>query len=476
MREIAWFGIVGWLLLVVPSSTAQVEAGERPPNIVFIMADDLGYGHLGSYGQTRIETPNLDRLAEEGIRFTQAYAGATVCAPSRSVLLTGLHGGHAPVRGNSGGIPLRDEDVTLGEVLQQAGYETGVFGKWGLGEYGTEGMPTRQGFDEFAGYLHQIHAHFYYPEYLWKNESRWPLPGNAGGGRRPADAGGRRTQYAPDEILEHALGFMRANQDRPFFAYIPTVIPHVEVVAPEEDVAYYEGRWEEEPCADPRPGYAHTDRPKATYAAMITHMDANVGRVLDQLEELELTENTLVIFTSDNGGQHDYCTEAEFFDSNGPLRGYKRSMYEGGLRVPAIARWPGQIAPGTVSDVVWYFPDVLPTLAEVAGTEPPAGLDGISVLAALRGGELPVRDVLYWELGPDARLAQAVRMDHWKGIRPAPGAPIELYDLRRDPAEEQNLAADHPDVVERVARCFEECRVPPRPQVEPVRVHGRSYR
>ncbi len=449
---------------------------DRPPNIVFIMADDLGYGHLGSYGQERIETPNLDRLAREGIRFTQVYAGAPVCAPSRSVLLTGLHGGRTPVRGNSGGIPLRSADVTLGEVLQPAGYATGVFGKWGLGEYGTAGMPTRQGFDEFAGYLHQIHAHFYYPAYLWKNETRWPLPGNEGGGRRPADAGGERTQYAPDEILEHALNFVRANQDRPFFAYIPTVIPHVEVTAPAEDIARYADRWEEDACADPRPGYAHSSRPKATYAAMITHMDANVGRILDLLEELALVENTLVLFTSDNGAQHGYCTEAEFFDANGPLRGYKGSMYEGGLRVPTIARWPGVIEPGSVSDEVWYFADVMPTLADVAGTRAPAGLDGISVVPALRGGELRRDDPLYWELGSESSLAQAVRLGRWKGVRTSPGQRIELYDLEADAAEEHDVSVEHPELVDRVERCFEDCRLPPRPQVEPVKVRGRAYR
>lgn len=449
---------------------------ERPPNIVLVMADDLGYGHLGTYGQALIETPNLDRLAREGIRFTQVYAGAPVCAPSRSVLMTGLHMGHTPVRGNSGGIPLRDEDVTLGEVLQEAGYETGIFGKWGLGEFGTEGTPTRQGFDVFVGYLHQIHAHFYYPEYLWKNDSRWPLPGNAGGGRRPADADGERTQYAPDEILEHALNFMRANQDRPFFAYIPSIIPHVEVAAPEADVARYAGRWEEEACADPRPGYAHARQPKATYAAMISHLDANVGRVLDHLEALGLEENTLLVFTSDNGAQHGYCTEAEFFDSNGALRGYKGSMYEGGLRVPMLARWPGRIEPGVVSDEVWSFADVLPTFAEAAGAAPPEGLDGLSVLPALFGGDLPEREALYWELGSEDRLAQAVRMGRWKGIRGAPEAPIELYDLAADPGETNDVAARHADVVGRIEDCFVHCRTLPRPQVEPVKVHRRSYR
>ncbi len=468
------------VIMLAPSvRIAQAEDPkdpDRPPNIVFIMADDLGYGHLGSYGQELIETPHLDRLASEGVRFTQVYAGAPVCAPSRSVLMTGLHMGHTPVRGNSGGIPLRPEDVTVAEVLQEAGYATGIFGKWGLGEFGTDGMPTRQGFDEFAGYLHQIHAHFYYPEYLWKNETKWPLPGNEGGGRYPGDGRGERTQYAPAELLDHALNFIRANQDRPFFAYIPTVIPHVEVVAPEEDVAQYAGRWEEERCADPRGGYAHTDQPKATYAAMISHMDRNVGRVLDELESLGLEENTLVVFTSDNGAQSGYCTEHEFFNASGPLRDYKTSVYEGGLRVPTIARWPGKIEPARVSDDVWYFPDILPTFAEVAGTQAPEGLDGHSVVPALLGQEQPEHEVLYWEHGSGPGRSQAVRMGPWKGVRTAQDAQIEIYNLEDDPGESTDLASRHPDVLQRIERCFEECRTEPRPQVEPVRVQGRSYR
>lgn len=390
--------------------------------------------------------------------------------------MTGLHMGHTPVRGNSGGIPLRSSDITIAEVLNQAGYTTGIFGKWGLGEYGTTGVPTRQGFDEFVGYLHQIHAHFYYPEYLWKNDARWPLPGNEGGGRMPGDANGTRTQYAPAELIDHALNFIRSNRDRPFFAYIPTVIPHVEVIAPEVDVAQYAGRWEEEACSDPRSGYEDPEQPKATYAAMISHMDRNVGRLLALLDELGLRENTLVIFTSDNGAQEGYCTEEIFFDSNGPLRGYKASMYEGGLRVPAIARWPGVIQPGTVSDVPWYFADVLPTLAGVAGAPTPPGLDGVSLYPLLLGGEGPDRELMYWELQRGGTLRQAVRMGSWKAVRNGPDAATELYDLAADPAESMDVAQTHPGIVNEMESCFTTCRTAERPQVEPVRVLGRSYR
>ena len=465
---------------------AEGAPQDRPPNIVFIMADDLGYQHLGAYGQTQIRTPNIDQLAAEGLRFTQVYAGSAVCAPSRSVLMTGLHMGHTPVRGNSGGIPLRDEDVTVGEVLQDAGYTTGVFGKWGLGEIGTSGVPTNQGFDDFAGFLHQIHAHFYYPEYLWKNEKKWPLPGNDVGGR-PAghpegrsfsgDAEGQRSQYAPDEVLEHALNFVRANQDRPFFLYLSSIIPHVEVAAPEEDVAAYRGQFEEAYCSDPRAGYAGTTEPRATYAAMISHLDRNVGQILALLEALGLEENTIVFFTSDNGAQNDYCTSSEYFNASGPLRGHKTTMYEGGLRVPMIVRWPEKIAAGAVSDQPWYFADVMPTLADLAGAAPPENIDGLSVAPTLLGqGEQPQHDYLYWELQRGGHLMQAVRMGDWKGVRNSREEPVELYHLGRDVGEAEDVAALHPDVVAEIERYLREGRTEPRPQVEPVRVEGRLYR
>lgn len=467
---------------------------ERPPNIVLIMADDLGYGHLGSYGQTKIETPNLDRMAAEGIRFTQAYAGSTVCAPSRSVLMSGLHAGHAPVRGNWGGMPLREADVTLAEVLRGAGYTTGMYGKWGLGEYGTTGVPNRQGFDDFAGFLHQIHAHFYYPEYLWKNDTRWPLPGNdvggrivgeAGGRTHAGDADGRRTQYAPDELLEHALHFVRANRDRPFFLYLPTIIPHVEVIAPPASVEPYLGRFEEEPCSDPRAGYAGTDHPKATYAAMITHLDRNVGRILDLLDELGLDDNTLVVFTSDNGAQSGYCANPEFFEATGSLRGYKRDLYEGGLRVPLVARWPGRIAPGQVSDHLTYFPDFMPTFAELAGAPVPPWTDGLSLVPTLLG-ETSSRTqaehaYLYWEFAPRGEvdgpdLMQAVRVGDWKAVRARVDAPVELYHLTDDVGETTDLAARHPDRAARMAALMTTARTPARPHLEPIRVQGRSFR
>jgi len=465
--------------------TARAVPPERPPNVVFIMADDLGLRHLGCYGGDKIHTPHLDRMAAEGLRFTQAYAGATVCAPSRSCLMTGLHGGHAPVRANSGGVPLRDEDVTIAEVLKKAGYATGGFGKWGQGEIGTPGVPTRQGFDEFVGYYHQIHAHFYYPEYLWKNGRRWPLPGNIAGGRLPGDAGGKRTQYAPDEILDHALHFIRANQDRPFFCYLSTIIPHVELAVPRESLAPYLGKFEETPFFDPRPGYAGSRHPRATYAAMISHMDKNIGKVMALLKELGLDENTVVFFTSDNGAQGGFGGTGadffEFFNPMGPLRGRKGSMYEGGIRVPMIARWPGKIRPQTVNDeLAWYFPDVMPTLAELAGAEPPPGIDGISVVPALIGEESAGRkqerhEFLYWELTRSTGLQQAVRMGNWKAVRNDPDRPLELFNLESDIGETTDVSSRHPQVMRKIEEYLQACRSEPMPQVEPKRVEGKRY-
>ncbi|MFH1071383.1 MAG: arylsulfatase [Candidatus Glassbacteria bacterium] len=465
---------------------ARAANASRPPNIVFILADDLGIRHLGCYGGDKISTPNIDRLAAEGLRFTQTYAGCTVCAPSRSVLMTGLHMGHAPVRANSGGVPIRDGDVTIAEVLKQAGYATGGFGKWGLGEINTSGVPTRQGFDEFVGYLHQIHAHFYYPEYLWKNEMLWPLPGNQTGGRLPGDAGGQRTQYAPDEILDHALSFIRANQDRPFFCYLPTVIPHVELAVPEEDLAPYLGKFgREEPFYDPRPGYAGSPHPRATFAAMVSHLDGHVGRVLSLLEELGLEDDTIVIFTSDNGAQGGFGSRGadffQFFEPMGKLRGSKGSLYEGGIRVPMIARWPGRIAAGAVDDkLAWYFPDVLPTLAELAGAKPPAAIDGMSVVPALIGEKAAGRkqtehEYLYWEMAEGPGLRQALRLGNWKAVREQPGGEIELFDLKNDESETKNVAVGHPEVMEKVNEILAGCRTEPMPQVEPKAVKDRRY-
>ena len=431
------------------------------------MADDLGYNHLGCYGQEKIRTPNIDRLAEEGMRFTQAYAGCTVCAPSRSSLMTGHHQGHASVRGNSGGIPLLPEDVTVAEVLKDAGYTTGCFGKWGLGDARSTGVPTKQGFDEFFGTLDQVHAHFYYPDYLWQNGEKYPLPGNQGN---------RREQYSNDLFTEHALEFIRnqAESDDPFFAYVPYTIPHTELLVPEDSLAEYRGEFEETPF-EYEGHYAGQEHPRAAFAAMVTRMDGYVGRIMDLIKELGMDENTLVIFTSDNGGQEDGAgVDLEFFNGNWPLRGWKGNLYEGGIRVPAIARWPGKIDVGAVSDQVWAFWDFLPTAAELAGTGSPPDIDGLSMAPALLNEARIERNHLYWEVVRRGELYKAVRMGDWKAVRNGgEDTPTELYHLPTDIAEKFNLAANYPDKLEAAERLFRTARTEPRPQIEPETVNGR---
>ena len=461
-------------LAAAPDQARQprADAGEAwRPNIVLIMADDLGYGHLGCYGQKSIRTPHLDRLARDGMRFTQAYAGCSQCAPTRSVLMTGYHAGHTPVRGNGGGIPLRDEDVTLAEVLREAGYATGLFGKWGLGEATTAGVPNRQGFDEFFGYLHQKHAHFYYTDYLWHNGERHPLPGNRDG---------KREQYSHDVILDRALAFLGERRDRPFFCFLSLTIPHHEWTAPEETLREYAGAFEENPPAFRwREGYAFPAEPKATMAAMITHMDKGVGRVLHQLEQCGLSGNTLVIFTSDNGADSYSLASPEFFKANGPLRGYKYDLYEGGIRVPAIARWPGRIAPGRESGHVWYAPDLMPTFAELAGNPDgvPKDTDGLSIVPALlgeagAGRAQPEHPFLYWETQAGSR---ATRMGDWKAVLPNPDARVELYDLSADPGETHDVAGGHASLVAEMRAHMEASHVEPPPQTEPGAPDGRQY-
>ncbi|MGH9338149.1 MAG: arylsulfatase [Acidobacteriota bacterium] len=447
------------------NSIARPQA-ERPPNIIFIMADDLGYNHLGCYGQEIIRTPHIDRLASQGTRFTQFYAGCTVCAPSRCTLMTGMHQGHCSVRGNSGGIPLRAQDVTVAEVLKQAGYTNGIFGKWGLGDAGTEGVPTRQGFDEFFGYLDQVHAHFYYPDYLWHNEEKFPLPGNQDS---------QQGQYSHDLIAERALQFIRDNQHGPFFCYVAFTIPHTELLVPEDSLAEYRGQFDETPF--PGDHYGAQETPRAAYAAMVTRMDRDVGRILDLLEGLGIANNTVVVFTSDNGGQQSGAgVDLRFFQGNWPLRGWKGLMYEGGIRVPCIARWLGRVQAGAVSNKVWTHWDFLPTAAELAGVQAPSGIDGISAVPALLGEIMPARDYLYWEHHRGGDVQQAVRMGGWKALRHGRNEAIELYYLPTDLGEKFNVAAQTPQQVARAAELFRTARTEPPPQVEPETGSESRYR
>jgi len=425
------WSLVAACLLAAP---AAADSGSARPNIIFILADDLGYGDVGCYGQKVIKTPNVDRLAAEGLRFTQCYAGSTVCAPSRCALMTGLHNGHCRVRGNAQ-VPLEPSDRTVAELLKAAGYATGLCGKWGLGEAGTTGHPNKKGFDFFLGYLNQTHAHNYFPDYLWKNDDKVSLPNVVEKG-----VATKRAVYSPDLIVKEAAGFIEANMDRPFFLYFAPTLPHANNEAKKEGM--------EIPSDAPYTAEAWP-QPQKNHAAMITRLDADVGKVLDKLKELKLDDHTIVFFASDNGPHKEGGADPAFFHSSGPLRGYKRSMTEGGIRVPMVVRWPGHVKPG-MSDFVWAFWDFLPTAAELAGARAPAGIDGQSVAPVLLGaGAVKPHEFLYWEFHENGSK-QAVRTGDWKAIRSRVGGPLELYDLGKDPGEMEDVAAKHPEVVAKV--------------------------
>ena len=423
-------------------ASAQGRPSDRPPNIIFILADDLGYGDLGCYGQQVIQTPCLDRMAAEGMRFTNAYAGSTVCAPSRCCLMTGLHTGHARVRGNAR-VPLRPEDVTVAEVLEGAGYATGIVGKWGLGEPDTTGVPNRKGFDEWFGYLNQGHAHNYYPDYLWRNETPLPLEGNRNGAR---------TQYSHDLFTAEAQDFVRHHAEHPFFLYLAYTIPHAN-----NELGAQTGDGMEVPDYG---DYADRDwpNPEKGHAAMISRMDGDVGALLYLLSELEIHGDTVVFFSSDNGPHKEGGADPEFFHSSGPLRGLKRDLYDGGIRVPLLARWPGVVPGGSQYDHPCAFWDFLPTAADLAGASGPDGLDGVSFGPALRGLPAWQHNYLYWEFY-ERGFQQAVRVGDHKGLRLDLGAPIEVYDLAKDIGESTNIAAESPRVVQRIEAIMSEAHV-----------------
>lgn len=461
------------------------------PNIIYILADDLGYGDLGSFGQENIQTPNLDRMAEEGMRFTQHYAGSTVCAPSRASLMTGYHTGHAPNRDNKeimpvGQYPLPYHTVTIPKILQEAGYATGAFGKWGLGPPDSEGAPSVQGFDEFFGLLCQRRSHFFYPEFLFRDECGRPaervyLEGNKvkewhrenflRPGSGPPVSDEHAQHYSADVITEEALSFIDENRDQPFFVYLPSQIPHASLEVPEETLQRYldeDGNsiFQEEPFISTRNGgYRDQPMPLATYAAMVTHLDQHVGQILDKLEEHGISENTLVFFTSDNGSYTEGGYRYDMHNSNAPLRGGKRDLYEGGIRVPTIAWWPGKVEAGSVNDHISAFWDMMPTFSELAGSHPPPGIDGISMVPTLLGrdDQQKQHEYLYWEFHSRGGR-QAVRMDEWKAVRlnvrENRNAPIELYNLAEDISEEHNLADQFPEIVEKMDQIMYEAHVP----------------
>ncbi|MDR2563472.1 MAG: arylsulfatase [Prevotellaceae bacterium] len=443
----------------------DAQSTERP-NIIYIMADDLGYGDLGCYGQSLIKTPNIDRLSSEGMRFTQFYAGCTVSAPSRSSLVTGLHTGHTPIRGNKdfqgGDYPQPENTYTIGKMLQAGGYATGCFGKWGLGAPHTEGAPHKQGFDRFFGYNSQGLAHHYYPYYLWNNQDTLCLSENKGF---------KKGVYAPDTIQAEAIRFIRNHKDRPFFAYLTYVIPHAELVNPDDSLAaMYKGKFPETPYKGVDDGdmyrkgpYESSQQPKADFAAMVARLDAYVGDIYKLLKELKLDKNTIIVFTSDNGPHVEGGADPHFFKSYGALRGVKRDLYEGGIRVPFVVWYPKNVKAGTESHHVATFWDVMPTLAALTGTQAAENTDGISFLPTLTGqGNQVQHKYLYWEFHEQGGKA-AVRKGDWKAILFDAGNAekrrMELYELSNDLHEDHNVAQQHPQIAAEMLQLMKEAHV-----------------
>lgn len=421
------------------------SAQSRKPNIVFIMADDLGYGNLGCFGAKRIKTPNLDLMAKEGMRFTQAYAGATVCAPSRCVLMTGKHTGHATVRGNA--LPergIKKSELTVAQLLKREGYRTALIGKWGLGGFDVDSHPNDRGFDTFFGYLNQHFAHNSFPEHIWDNKTEMFLKENWFN---------QRKVFTNDLFSKRALAFLdQQSAAQPFFLYLPYTTPHANNERGQVDANGMDspdfGDYANENWPDP----------EKAFAAVVSRLDSDIGMLFAKLKEKGMDDNTLVIFTSDNGPHKEGHHDPEFFDDNGPLRGTKRDLYEGGIRVPTIARWPGKIAAGAVSDFVWAFWDLLPTAAELAGTKAPKGIDGVSIVPVLLGRGVPPREYLYWEFH-ERGFHQAVRQGDWKLVRQGPAFKVELFNLKDDVGETRDVSAAHPDLVARLEKYFKTARV-----------------
>lgn len=443
------------LLAVFAYAPSVLAADEAKPNIVYILLDDAGYGDVSCYGQSKFETPNIDRMAKDGMRFTQHYAGCTVCAPTRSVLMQGVHTGHSYVRGNKevqpeGQEPLPADTVTMAKLLQKAGYTTGAFGKWGLGSPGSEGDPTKQGFDVFYGYNCQRQAHTYYPTHLWSNTDKVNLDGKT---------------YAHDLIMDETLDFIRKNKKGPFFCFMPVTIPHAAMHVPEEYSAPFRKKFPQFEGKFGKYKGPTVKNPIAAFAGMMTKMDEDVGRVLDLISELGIEKNTLVMLSSDNGPHKEGGHDPVFFDSNGPLTGFKRDLTEGGIRVPLIARWPGRIAEGTESDLISAHWDMLPTFCDLAGAETPGNTDGVSMTATLFGqpDKQKQHDYLYWEFY-ERGGKRAARFGKWKAIqrdlqKPTAG-PIQVFDLEKDLAEQHNIADKHPEIVARAKKIFTEAHEP----------------
>ena len=460
---VALIVLLSLILTSQSCDTKKVDANQASmdrPNIVYIMLDEWGYFESSMMNHPILSTPNMDKLAAEGMRFTQFLAGANVCAPTRSVLMTGQHTGHTTVRTNGGGQALRNDDFTIAEMLKDGDYTTGGFGKWGVGDVGTSGVPERQGFDTFFGYYHQVHAHTFYPRYLVKNSEKMPLEGNTG----DAHSGETFSQYL---IHEAGLDFIRKNKDRPFFAYMPWTPPHGHWHMPGSDPAWIKYQDKDWDVANQR-----GEHDAQMYAAMIEMADRQLGEIMDLLKELNLDEKTIVFLCGDNGGQDYFKNEKHPYGFFAPnldpqtgqrFRGGKRLFYEGGLRIPFMVRWPGKIKGGQISDHLGYFPDIMPTLADIADLPHPASTDGISILPTLLGKdesskEQSTHDFLYWE----DNNSTAVRMQNWKAIKPPKSTDFELYDLSSDIEEKANLAGKYPDILAKMISFASEAHSPPR--------------
>lgn len=448
-------------LAVAPACLMQAQPDNRP-NVIYILADDLGIGDVGCYGQQKIKTPAIDRLAENGMRFTQHYSGSTVSAPSRCSLVTGKHTGHCAIRGNQGSASRVDgltydsslpaAEVTIGEVMKEKNYATACIGKWGLGGPGAVGNPNNQGFDYFFGYLGQGHAHRYFTDFLWENDKKVLLDGKT---------------YSHDLMMDKALTFIRNNAEKPFFLFLTPTIPHADIIVPEGERGEYENAFVEIPHVNNNKngkGYISQPKPNATYAAMVSRLDRDIQRIMDLLEEKGLTENTIVIFTSDNGNHSEGGHDPAYFDSNGPFRGIKRDLYEGGIRTPFIVQWPAKVAKGSISFHVSAFWDFLPTLCDLVEVKKPAGIDGISFLPEITGqGKQKKHDHLYWEFH-ERGGKRAVWKDNWKLIELFVNEPdkttLELYNLDSDPGENANVAHQYPEMVKTLKAYFETSRTP----------------
>ena len=467
LKKLLFISITATFFFSCAQEKKKVVSIKQKPNIIYILADDMGIGDLGAYGQKIIQTPNIDKLASKGIKFTQHYSGAAVCAPSRSTLMTGKHTGHTPIRGNKavaknkeGQIPLPKNSITIAEILKNKGYRTGMFGKWGLG-FG-EGDPNNQGFDEFYGYNCQRLAHRYYPPYLNHNQKRDSLKGNDWI---------NKVTYAPDEIQKHRLQFIEDNKHKPFFAYIPLVLPHAEIISPNDSIfKIYASKFKEKPftednkyTSDYGPNivpheYAPVKKPLATYASMITRIDAYVGQIIDKIDELGLSKNTIIMFTSDNGPSPEGGTNPDFFNSNGNFRGYKRDLFEGGIRAPFIVVWENKIKEGSTTNHISTFWDVLPTITDITNTKNPDNIDGISFLPTLLNLKNQVKhQYLYWEYNIKGGR-KAIRKDNWKGVwyninsKGKKKGKFELYDLSIDESENKNIADQNPIIVKELKK------------------------